>query len=154
MRALSFANLAASKVTPSGGEVSPSFPNAKRGGAATEAKAVSTCIPTQKLHGECPACHETGALPSGTGDCVGSVRLTSPASENSSPLFAPSKTMQLIDKLVEGLPHFPLGAPLPILGTADQYAARPCSNPKPRYMPKGTCHCGFQLGEHAKGGAK
>jgi hypothetical protein len=65
-----------------------------------------------------------------------------------------SGTMALIEKLVEGLPPFPLSAPLPILGTADRYASQPCSNPRPRYMPKGTCHCGFLMGEHPKGGAK
>jgi len=62
-------------------------------------------------------------------------------------------TMAVIAAEVAKLPPFPLSAPLPIMGTANQYADRPCSNPKPRYMPKGTCWCGFGMGEHAKGGA-
>jgi hypothetical protein len=72
----------------------------------------------------------------------------------SAPKPVPSRTMAAIARAVESLPPFPLSAPLPILGTANQYADRPCDTPKPRYMPKGTCRCGFLMGEHQKGGAK
>jgi hypothetical protein len=65
-----------------------------------------------------------------------------------------SPTMALITKLVAGLPPFPLSAPLPLIGTADQYADKPCSTPRARYLPRGVCHCGFLMGEHPKRGAK
>lgn len=65
-----------------------------------------------------------------------------------------SRTMQAIARAVESLPPFPLSAPLPVIGTSDQYADEPCSTPQARYMPRGVCHCGFLMGEHSKGGVK
>lgn len=61
-----------------------------------------------------------------------------------------SPTMAAIDRAVESLPPFPLCAPMPVLGTANEYRDRPCDTPRPRYMPKGTCHCGYLIGEHRR----
>lgn len=68
-----------------------------------------------------------------------------------------SRTMALIDKLVEGLPPFPIFGPLPVFGTTDTHLDKPCSSPKARLGWPGVgnpCMCGFEMGEHPKGGAK
>ena len=62
----------------------------------------------------------------------------------------PSGTMALIDALVEKLPPYPLGAPLPDQRNG-KYHDAPCSNPRTRYGWPGIsnpCICGFEMGEH------
>lgn len=62
-----------------------------------------------------------------------------------------SPTMAAINRAVEQLPPLPLGAPLPIMGTADQYADAPCSTPQrrrgyPSYNR--VCMCGYEMSGH------